>query len=132
MQHSSFCFILIERDSFIARDLREGLAEACPHCRCLQMADLSDLVAAEAELQNLSQLPVLITKANLQDLRSSGIDDVVRRNGWTIAMRMGTDPLADIHANGWLSVPAPFSREDLLYLVEQLRARYPLMDRRSA
>lgn len=132
MQHASFCFILIERDCFIARDLREGLAEACPCCTYRSFSDLAGLVEAEAELQSLDQLPVVITKASLEDLNSSGIAGMVRRNGWTMAVRMGADPLPEVQAEGWLSLAAPFSREDLVYLVEQLRAHYPQLGRRIA
>ncbi|MFN3524815.1 MAG: hypothetical protein ACK4YU_01890 [Paracoccus sp. (in: a-proteobacteria)] len=132
MQHLSFCFIIIERDSFIASDLREGLAEACPRCGCQTFRDLSELIAAEPVLKNLDQLPVLITKASLGELRDCGVDQMARRNGWPVAIRMGLDPLSDVDAQGWLSLAAPFTREDVAYLVSQLYRRYPQFELRSA
>ncbi|MFN3275554.1 MAG: hypothetical protein ACK41U_12855 [Paracoccus sp. (in: a-proteobacteria)] len=132
MHDVSFCFILIERDCFIARDLREGLSEACPDSvfRCL--GDLNDLPGIETGLAGVDQFPVVITKASLAELTASGVAGLVRRNGWAMAVRMGIDPLSAVHAEGWLSLAAPFSREDLVYLAEQLRARYPQPFRRIA
>lgn len=132
MQHLSFCFIIIERDNFIASDLREGLAEACPRCGCQIFRDLSELIAAEPVLKNLEQLPVLITKASVGELRDCGVDEMTRRNGWPVAIRMGIDPVSVVAAQGWLSLAAPFTREDLTCLVGELYRRFPQVALRSA
>lgn len=132
MQHCSFCFILIERDCFIAHDMDEGLLEACGFCTSRRIACIHELFGIEDELTELAALPVIITKASLHEIQAAGLDDLARRRNWPMVVRMGLDPVSEIEARGWLSLAAPFSREDLARLIDELRLRYPHLVRKSA
>lgn len=132
MRHFSFCFLIIERDAFIAQDMREGLSEACGICGVRRYISDQDVLANEDELQSLAQLPVIVTKRSLLEVEQSGLGAMARRNGWPIVIRLDLDSEQAVAEHGWLSLPSPFVRSDLARLVDGLWARYPQMTRKRA
>lgn len=132
MRHLSFCFLIIERDCFIAQDMREGLSEACGICGCRRYPAIEELLAQEDELRALAQLPVIITKKSLADADAEGLTALAQRNGWPVVVRLDLDPAEAVQARGWLTLPSPFTRLDLTVMVEELRARFPHLSLRRA
>lgn len=73
MQGNALRIFVVEKDSFIARDMQIGLQQACPggdvHC----LRSLKDLRPVLDVLPPSSALPVFITRLALQRLRESGL-----------------------------------------------------------
>ncbi|MGP9803854.1 hypothetical protein [Paracoccus sp. NSM] len=131
MQHSVPCFIIIERDSFIAGDLRCGLLDACLDCLCLRTPDMDGCMSILHHLDDRATRPVIITKASIAEIDACGLGGMAAARGWRLVLRLGSDPVEAVRARGWFSLPAPFSSDDITSLVHALRedATPPLMRR---
>lgn len=132
MQHLVPCFIIIERDSFIASDLRCGLHEACPDCLCLRTPDMDGCMMILRHLDDRTARPVIITKASIAEIDACGLGGMAAAQGWRLVLRLGSDPVQEVRARGWFSLPAPFTSDDITSLVRALRAdAIPPLKRRA-
>lgn len=129
---NSFCFAIIERNFLIAQDMAEGLIEAAGPCDSRTYADLDELLRAEKALLAATAHPVIITKASLDMIARSGVAAMAERNGWPVVVRLDFDTAEDVHARGWLTLPAIFRRSDLVQLVRDLRGLWPGLTRKLA
>lgn len=114
------------------RSARDGLAEACDSCTSRRFGTVEELLTAQADLSALPQLPVIITKKSLHEIEASGLADLARRKHWPVVVRLDLDPPSEIVARGWLALPSPFSRLDLVLMVDELLGLYPLAQQRRA
>lgn len=123
MQGNALRIFVVEKDSFIARDMQIGLQQACPggdvHC----LRSLKDLRPVLDVLPPSSALPVFITRLALQRLRESGLDLFSQRIGGVIVSRGDVIPPDEITQNDFLHLPDPFSTDDLYDLAAQLTVR---------
>ncbi|MBW7056483.1 hypothetical protein KY389_07215 [Paracoccus bogoriensis] len=131
MQELVPCFIIIERDSFIASDLRCGLHDACPGCLCLRTPDLDGCMMILRHLDDRATRPVIITKLSIAEIEACGLGAMAAARGWRLVLRLGGDTIEAVRERGWFSLPAPFSSDDVAVLVQALQAhaRPPLMRR---
>ncbi|SCY59241.1 hypothetical protein [Paracoccus tibetensis] len=132
MAHTPFCFLIIERDSFIAQDMAEGLAEASPDCLSRRYASIEALLDTAETLPSLPALPVIITKQSLSDIDATGLGALAERHDWPVVVRLDLDPPEAVAARGWLTLPSPFTRPDLMQMVEELLAELPRQALRRA
>ena len=113
--------MIVETDPFIARDMSDGLMEAAPGCTVeifRSAEELADLPSAPA-----APHPVIVTKLSLEAIESSGLATSAARMGAMIVVRQGEDTADAVSARGWLSLPTPFTCEDLFELASSLRLR---------
>lgn len=108
-------FCIIERDLFIAADMRAGLELASPGCRVHDLRDVADL-----ERTDPAGGTIFITKLGWAEIHSSGLAELAQRVRGRIVMRDGTGLEAEIRGQGHESLPSPFSNRDLQELVERL------------
>ncbi|MBU3030285.1 hypothetical protein [Paracoccus marinaquae] len=124
MSSQKFRFVIIEKDSFVAHDMREGLKAAVPGCDTHHLTDLdgaSGLVTTDAEAG--SPRTVIVTKLSLAQLDSSGLTQLAQQMRAEIVVRLGEDPRAAVTERGWLSLASPFTWEDLAGLASDLGRR---------
>lgn len=112
-------FYVVERDTFIAQDMRAGLLEACPDCdvECLRKAE--DL-GARLDAITDTHTPVLVTSMTLAALQETGLAARVMARGGRIVLRQGGTASADVQALGWFALPSPFTTAHLADLVDAL------------
>jgi hypothetical protein len=120
MAHLPFCFLIIERDSFIAQDMAEGLAEASPGCLTRRYGSADAVLDEREGLLPRTHLAVVITKQALSDIDTSGLGDLAQRHGWPVVVRLDLDAPEAVAARGWLTLPSPFTRPDLMQMVDDL------------
>jgi len=118
MTQSGYSFIVIERDTFVARDICAGLLAACPGCDVIHLRFPSELVSQVSP--SADEVPVIVTKMNVQEVEDSGLADWAIANGAEIVIRAGDDPVTEVIRKGWRSLTSPFTREDLSHLVNSL------------
>ncbi|MDO5630267.1 MAG: hypothetical protein Q4G22_00345 [Paracoccus sp. (in: a-proteobacteria)] len=114
----SFC--IIERDLFIASDMRAGLELASPGCHVQELREIADLNDNQP-----ADGTIFITKLALADLDGSGLDDLAQRVQGRIVLRDDADPEDAVTGRGYDRLPSPFSNRDLRELVERLNRVSP-------
>lgn len=123
MPESRFRFVIIEKDSFIARDMQSGLQAAVPDCDTRLLPNAAGAVEAFPRTTDEART-VLITKLSLAQLDESGLSQLARDSGAEIVVRLGDDPQDEVTRHGWLSLASPFTWEDLAELAGDLSARW--------
>lgn len=118
MSQEIYRFIVIERDVFVAHDMRDSLLSACPDCDVVHLrypADLTVTVPKDDDHRS-----VILTKMNVQEVEASGLSSWADDHKAEIVIRAGDDPIAEVLRKGWRSLTSPFTREDIGMLVESL------------
>lgn len=124
MPAQKFRFIIIEKDSFVARDMQDGLLSALPGCDTLCLPDPGDIAAVAATLDPVERTrTVIVTKLSLEELEENGLARIAAEIGADIVVRMGEDSPVAVATRGWHSLACPFSRDDLAALVADLAHR---------
>ncbi|MDO5614102.1 MAG: hypothetical protein Q4G14_12795 [Paracoccus sp. (in: a-proteobacteria)] len=108
-------FCIIERDLFIASDMRAGLELASPGCHVHHLRDMDEVNGSTPENGT-----IFITKLALADLDPSGLHALAQRVQGRIVLRDGTDSEDAVIGQGHDRLPSPFSNRDLRELVERL------------
>lgn len=115
MAQSENRFIIIEKDSFVANDMAEGLHAAFPYCKTFQYKNTADAMIESG------RDTVFISKLSLDEIERSGLGVFARQTGSTIVVRHGIDSIKAVTARGWISLPSPFTSDDLDDLLDQLQ-----------
>ena len=119
----NLCFLIIERDPFIARDLSLGLADAAPGCVAVICRDWTAFVQECGVIPDHAVPRFVITTLPIPELSEVARLELLRRHRITPVLRGADEDLdRDWVDRGWLSLPAPFATEDLDRLVRQLAA----------
>lgn len=122
-----FRFFIIEKDSFVARDMQDGLLAAIPDCdaRHLLHHDEARQIAAQGAdgADTAATRSVIVTKMSLDQLDRTGLAGLARDLNADVVVRMGEDPVAAVAARGWFSLASPFTWDDLNSLVSELSNR---------
>lgn len=124
MTASKFRFVVIEKDSFVARDMQDGLQAAIPGCEIRQSCgydQLPDLIPAPSPSDDMRT--IIITKLSLAQLDSGGISQLAHDRHAEIVVRLGEDSVQDVTGRGWHSLASPFTWDDLAGLAMQLASR---------
>lgn len=119
-------FIAIERDSFVALDMRLGLEEACPGSRIDTLpnaSDLADFLASDDLPDPAIAVPVVVTSLSLERIDQSGLEGLLHGRDAIIVQREGADPADQVAARGFLQLPSPFSSDDFRTLLDGLNER---------
>lgn len=119
-------FIAIERDSFVALDMRLGLEEACPGSRIDTLpnaSDLADFLASGGLPDPASAVPVVLTSLSLERIDEAGLEQLLDGRGVIIVQREGPDPVDRVSARGYLHLPSPFNSDDFRTLRDALNER---------
>ena len=119
-------FIAIEKDSFVALDMRMGLEEACPGCRIdtvTSPTDLPDLLGNIGPITPGGAVPVILTSMSIDRVDQAGLPQMLDGRGAIIVQREGADPAESVNARGYLRLPSPFSTDDFRKLYDMLRDR---------
>lgn len=120
-------FVIIEKDSFVARDMQDGLLAAVPDCDTFHLAhhdDASDALRRDAVAGPADEpRMVIVTKLSLDQIDSSGLARAAYDAGAEMVVRMGDDPVGAVASRGWYSLASPFTWDDLSALVGSLSGR---------
>ena len=122
MDHPALRFFIIEKDLFIASDMRAGLQDACAGCEVHEVRRIDDLPAKLGELPGAGPRPIFITNLNLDRIDSTGLAEIAQKMAGAIVVREGTDPAAALLDRGYHILPSPFSTTHLSELVGRLSA----------
>lgn len=117
-------FVIIEKDSFVARDMQHGLQAAnpdCDTCHLAHHADAPGVLLRQAEADE--PRTVIVTKMSLEQIESTGLARIAQDAGAELVVRMGDDPVGSVMSRGWYSLASPFTWEDLSALVGSLTGR---------
>lgn len=116
MEKAAISFIIVERDPFIGRDLSQGLAEVCSDAETVQVGALSDVATHVFCAIHAGRHPVIVTKASLAEIDRHRIPDLVAQSGADMVVRLDDHPADVLAQRGWISLPSPFTFEDLQVL----------------
>ena len=119
MPHDIYSFIVIERDVFVARDMRDCLQAACVGCDVIHLRYPAELTGILEDADDDHRL-VIVTKMGLEEIDASGLADWAKDHSAEIVIRAGDDPVSEVLKRGWRSLTSPFTRDDILALVESL------------
>lgn len=124
MSNQKLRFVIIEKDSFVARDMQDGLKAAIPDC------DIKSLSGAEEALDIVKSCTdaddaraIIVTKLSLDQIDSTGLTQIARHVQADIVVRVGDDPPGAIAARGWFTLASPFTWDDLAALAVDLCRR---------
>ncbi|WCR11905.1 hypothetical protein JHW45_05970 [Paracoccus stylophorae] len=120
MTASKFRFVIIEKDSFVARDMQDGLQSVVPGCDIRRLCHPGQLSDHLADASAGDARAVIITKLSLAQLDQNGISQLARDRNAAIVVRLGEDSPQEVTARGWLSLASPFTWDDLAALAEEL------------
>lgn len=123
MTQSHVHFIVVENDPFIARDMSEGLRSADPSCSVHILRTPGELVQSEDVLRTMAERSRLavITKLPVREIDRLGFQGIAGSAPVTIVVREGEDQVNQVLSRGWLSLPTPFTGDDLADLTGHLR-----------
>lgn len=119
MPNNGHRFIIIEKDLFVARDMSQGLIAAYAQCEVLHLRHENEVPT------NLRSSDVIVTKMTMEQIDRSGLDVSARATGATIVVRMGDDSNDAIERRGWLSLPSPFTWDDINVMLNSLDPQAP-------
>ncbi|AXC50389.1 hypothetical protein DRW48_12465 [Paracoccus suum] len=110
MPMSSLHFVIIEKDSFIAADMAEGLRGACPNCTVTNLTEMCDAAALPPDPLHRR---IFITGERITAIDQSGLSGMAAAEGAEIVVRAGWDSDEAVRARGFLTLAAPFTDADL-------------------
>lgn len=93
--------------------------DACPGCETTHFRLVTDL-PEYLGLGDGGDRVTVLTKLSLHEIMNSGLAAKAGSQGAEIVVRQGEDSLDEIARHGWLSLPSPFSWDDLSELVQVL------------
>lgn len=114
-------FMILERDPFIAADMRAGLMFADPLCTVDLLRCVSQVMEGFAQFPVDGRSPVLITKLGIDEIEEAGLISLANRAAAQLVVREGGDTVEQISGRGWFSLASPFTSDDLSALLAQLR-----------
>lgn len=114
-------FMILERDPFIAADMRAGLMFADPLCTVDLLRCVSQVMEGFAQFPVDGRSPVLITKLGIDEIEEAGLINLANRAAAQLVVREGGDTVEQISGRGWFSLASPFTSDDLSALLAQLR-----------
>lgn len=120
MDQSALRFFIIEKDIFIASDMRAGLEDACKDCEIHDVRHVDELQAKFGDLHTGDSRSVFITNLNLDRIDSTGLAALAGRMAGDIVVREGSDPTDRLLDRGYHILPSPFSSSNLTDLVDRL------------
>lgn len=121
MTNPALHFMILERDPFIAADMRAGLMFADPLCTVDLLRCVSQVMEGFAQFPVAGRSPVLITKLGIDEIEESGLISLANRAAAQLVVREGGDAVEQISGRGWFSLASPFTSDDLSALLAQLR-----------
>lgn len=118
-------FVIIEKDAFIAQDMRMGLDEAAPGCETIVVRNPAQIEGALAPLPASARELVFITANRIQVIEETGLDKLAEKMSGRLVLREGADSNEAVHRRGWLTLGNPFTAEALARMVAALTRHRP-------
>lgn len=115
-------FVIVEKDAFVALDMQLGLQDASVGCQVVHLRDIADFQS----MPQPADRPVIITKLSIAEIDECGLVQIAGRRA-AIVVREGIDSVKAVVDRGWLSLASPFTADDLLTLVEDIRQVFALI-----
>lgn len=115
-------FLILEKDSFIARDMMEGLSFYEGSCRLHHFHSVDEMSQRLPATVDSLHHNIVVTKLSVAEIDASGLAQLADIHGCDMVVREGIDSAATVQARGWHSLAAPFSQHDLSILVSRMHA----------
>lgn len=121
MPMSDLHFVIIEKDSFIAADMAEGLRGACPNCAISHLVEVRE---ATTLARDPVRRKVFITGERIATIDQCGLSSVAAAEGAGIVIRAGWDSDEEVQARGFMMLAAPFTDADLGEVARRVQGQH--------
>lgn len=115
-------FLILEKDSFIAMDMMQGLSFYEGDCRLHHFHSVDEMHQRLPTTVDRQHHNIVVTKLSVAEIDASGLAQLARHHGCDVVVREGIDSTSSVEARGWHSLAAPFSQQDLSVLVNRMHA----------